>query len=179
MPAAAMNDLEESTHRIEAVKKWLQDNNEEDPYNDKLRRDILQKKRFLLNARAALGELQHDLSTNEKLRGLSYTNDRVPFKEERGDSIGLSMAVAKLDSQVRESKTALESLQAKRAGLDEELRSQEVWNGELTQLVKELQDEIAKAPEDEPLEAKLNEEKHRYRQLRHYLAMLRETEYHS
>lgn len=211
---AELNEAEEFELKLRRVKDWLsqgshepagsrQDNEEEvkeheeetnarkDHYYDKLQRDLIQKKKFLREAKKALFQLQAPETVEEELQGVLYTNERLPFKEERGDSIGLVLALGKVESQVVECRQLLEKLNKDSKLLDERLAIEKGWNDELNLLVNELskrqekrsresndrtEDGVrAQSMDETALRAKISEEKQRYRQLRNSLKSLQQT----
>lgn len=192
-----LNDAEKLQQRIRRIKEGLvaltneeeqqivqQERQQQQPmaetdeqrYNNKLLQDNVQKKRFLQRAHKALLEIEQEvqsMSLKEKIEGFAYANDRLPFHDERGDSIGLAMAVTKLDEQLSGSRRHRELLQAQKESLDAETAEQALWKADLESLVQELR----RAPRVEEqrgmLETQLKQERRRYRELRRRLALLK------
>jgi DNA repair ATPase RecN len=135
---ATQTTLQTLKHRLEQLQQ-PQHQDQQDQYAAKLHKDLLQKKRFLESANRALLTLHRDLSTKEDINGTLYTNDHVPFKFERGDSIGVAMSITSLDKQLMESKSWVEALRSEKETLEKEIEGLEAWNEQLEQVVKRLQ----------------------------------------
>jgi hypothetical protein len=167
---ATQATLQTLKHRLEQLQQPQQQDHQ-DQYAAKLCKDLLQKKRFLDSANRALLTLHRDLSTKEDINGTLYTNDHVPFRFERGDSIGVAMSITSLDKQLMESKSWVEALKSEKETLEKEVKGLEAWNEQLEQVVKKLQSYKDEGQND--IRERIQRENYRGELLKGHLSELR------